>query len=297
MHQFTYNLTAPIGFSYVLTRVAQSSHNAFYRIKEGRLGRALLLGAQPAFVEIEPDESGLSWQVTLHGANSEQEGEAKRVITHLFGLETDLRAFYAHCSHDPVMDSICQRLSGAPMLLDPDVFTSVISSVISQQLNLKFAAELKRRLWELAGIPVEVDGETYYSDPTPEAIAALDYQTLRNKQYSQRKAEYVIDFARAVVDGTFDLARLQSLDDETAIAYLVQVRGLGRWTAECVLLFGLGRPDLLPALDVGLQKSVTRFWRLPERISEAALREMAETWKPWRSWYTYYLWLALTLTE
>ena len=179
------------------------------------------------------------------------------------------------------------------MLRDADLFSSVISSIISQQINLKFAAELKRRLWSLTGERVLIDGEEFYADPLPGAIAGLSYDQLRQMQYSQRKAEYVIDFARAVESGSVDLAALSNMDDEDFILNLSKLRGLGRWTAECVLLFGLGRPDLLPANDVGLQKALSNAWGLDNRITEKELREKSASWKPWSSWYTYYLWLSL----
>jgi DNA-3-methyladenine glycosylase II len=214
----------------------------------------------------------------------------------MFSLDVPLKEFYTHCrEQDHRMAEVVTKLHGARMLRDEDLFACVISSIISQQLNLKFAMELKRRMWALAGQALPVDGVDMYADPSPEAVARLSYEDLRGQQFSWRKAEYVIDFARLVAEGRFDLESIRQMDDEEAIAHISSVRGLGRWTAECVLLFGLGRPDLLPAKDIGLQNAVTRVWGLKERIAEKELRARAEEWKPWRSWYTYYLWLSLTL--
>lgn len=211
----------------------------------------------------------------------------------MFSLETNLLDFFEHSTHDPKLQHLVMRLAGTRMLRDADLFSSVISSIISQQINLKFAAELKRRLWCLTGECLPIDGEDFYADPTPAAVASLSYDQLRQMQYSQRKAEYVIDFARSVESGQIDLGFLATLNDEEFILHLSQARGLGRWTAECVLLFGLGRPDLLPANDVGLQKAVSNAWGLDYRITEKELRAKSAAWKPWSSWYTYYLWLSL----
>ncbi len=233
------------------------------------------------------------WQVRIHQGHPGLEAAATKALYRLFALDVDLSTFYQHAAHDPSLAVIIERLSGARMVRDSDLFSSVISSIISQQLNLAFAARLKRRLWNIAGEPLQVEGEHLYADPSPEAIARLDYGTLRAMQYSQRKAEYVIDFARSVVDGRFSLERLQRMDDEEAIAYLSSQRGVGRWTAECVLLFGLGRPDLLPAKDVGLQRAMQQCYHLPDRPGEQGVRQLATNWHPWSSWYTYYLWLSL----
>ena len=252
------------------------------------------VNGQPRFVDVGlcAVDTGLL-EVTVHDGTKADEPAVRELVSHLFSLETDLPAFYAHSAHDPKLQQLVTRLSGARMLRDADPFSSVISSIISQQINLKFASELKRRLWCLTGELVLVDGEEFYADPLPGAVAGLSYDQLRQMQYSQRKAEYVIDFARAVESGAVDLAVLSTMDDEDFILNLSKLRGLGRWTAECVLLFGLGRPDLLPANDVGLQKAVSNAWGLDSRITEKELREKSAAWKPWSSWYTYYLWLSL----
>lgn len=294
MHTFKLPLPLPTDFTHLVTRIAQSSHGAFYRYRKGRIGRVLWVNKQPRFVEVGLCALNPSMlDVTIHDGTEADEIAVMQLVSHLFSLETDLLAFYEHSVHDPKLHQLVKRLSGARMLRDADLFSSVISSIISQQINLKFAAELKRRLWCLTGERLLVDGEEFYADPTPEAVASLSYDQLRQMQYSQRKAEYVIDFAQAVENGDMDLASLATLEDEEFISRLTQVRGLGRWTAECVLLFGLGRPDLLPANDVGLQKAVSTSWGLDCRITEKELRANSNVWKPWSSWYTYYLWLSL----
>lgn len=295
MHSFLLPLAGPCSFPHLLTRVLQSSHGTFYRVQEGRLGRPLQLLGQPHFVEVAATDNDLLWQVQISDGHPGLQAAAVASLQHLFALEVDLAAFYQHAKHDPVLSDLVAQLRGARMIQDGDLFTSVISSIISQQMNLSFAATLKRRLWAITGQPLQVDGEVFYADPQPEAVARLDYGELRAMQYSQRKAEYVIDFARSVASGSFSLHKLEQLDDQTAIEYLSAQRGLGRWTAECVLLFGMGRPDLLPAKDVGLQRAVSRFYQLAERPNEQQLRQRGLAWHPWSSWYTYYLWLGLTL--
>lgn len=294
MHSFTLDLAGPCDFQQLLIRIRQSSHGAFFREQSDRLGRVLRLEGQPYFVEFAPSSES-AWQVWIPDGTAALQAEATAQLVDLFALDVDLAAFYQHAAHDPVTASLVNRLAGARMMRDGDLFSSVISSIISQQMNLAFAAQLKRQLWSRCGEPVVVGGQTLYADPLPEAVARLDYGELRSWHYSQRKSEYVVDFARAVVCGEFDLQRLPELDDEAAISCLCSQRGLGRWTAECVLLFGLGRPDLLPAKDVGLQRAVARFWQLAERPNEVELRQRALSWRPWSSWYTYYLWLGLTL--
>ncbi|MCK9909215.1 hypothetical protein MXD81_08745, partial [Microbacteriaceae bacterium K1510] len=90
----------------------------------------------------------------------------------------------------------------------------------------------------------------------------MEVDQLRPLQFSQRKAEYIIDFARALVNETVELERLHQLSDEEVIAYLTPLRGIGRWTVECLLMFGMGRPDLLPAADIGLRNGIHLVYQL-----------------------------------
>lgn len=296
MHQFTLSVPKLTNWQAYLSRIAQSSQRAFFNCHDERIGRVFTVRGQARYVEIEPHKSQSDqWCVTIQGGNALDAPEVIGQLRQVFSLDADLDQFYAHCAHDPALVIPISKLQGARLLCDADVFACALSTIISQQINLRFASELKRRLWALAGVPVTVGDEVYYADPLPTAVAELDYADLQAMQFTKRKAEYIVDFARAVADGSFDIESLAELDDAAAMDKLCSVRGFGPWTAECILLFGLGRPDLLPAKDVGLQRAVTISLGRSERIGEQELRQLAEAWRPWRSWATYYLWLALAL--
>lgn len=298
LYQFTLSVPRLTNWQAYRWRIKQSSQQAFFICREESVGRILNVRGKARYVEVSPDpQEQARWQVTVYGGSRQDEGELVRLLRRIFSLGTDLESFYSQCGDDPTLAVPISRLAGARMLCDADVFACALSTVISQQVNLSFAGELKRRLWRLAGVPVAVGAEVYYADPLPEAVARLDYTDLQALQFTRRKAEYIIDFARSVAGGSFDLDSLNQLDDQAAMDKLCSVRGFGPWTAECILLFGLGRPDLLPAKDVGLQRAVTRVLGRSQRIGEQELRQLAAAWRPWRSWATYYLWLALSLPE
>ncbi|HVO88520.1 MAG TPA: DNA-3-methyladenine glycosylase 2 family protein, partial [Casimicrobiaceae bacterium] len=110
---------------------------------------------------------------------------------------------------------------------------------------------------------------------------------------SARKAEYVRDLARHFTSGKLDPREWPSLDDESLITALVDVKGIGRWTAEMFLIFHELRPDVLPVDDIGLQKAVALHFFDGERQPTDVIRDVAEEWRPWRSVATWYLWRSL----
>jgi DNA-3-methyladenine glycosylase II len=110
---------------------------------------------------------------------------------------------------------------------------------------------------------------------------------------SQRKAEYLGDLARHFVGGTLHTATWQGMDDEAVIAELVQVRGIGRWTAEMFLMFNLLRPDVFPLADLGVQRAIRIHYFKGRKVSLRTMRRVAEGWTPWRSVATWYLWRSL----
>jgi DNA-3-methyladenine glycosylase II len=184
--------------------------------------------------------------------------------------------------HDPVLARIVEQVGSCGLRpgTNDHLFDGLVRAIVSQQLSAKAAGTIYRRVCALAGS----------GRPDPGAIAVLEREALREVGLSTRKAEYVIDLARRVQSGALHLDGLAALDDEHAMARLTAIRGIGRWTAEMVLIFLLHRLDVLPVDDVGLQRAVQRAYRLGRRPSPARLTRLAEPWRPWRSVACWYLW-------
>lgn len=184
---------------------------------------------------------------------------------------------------DPVLARIAEQVGpcGLRHGTHEHLFDGLLRAIVSQQLSARAADTIHRRVCALAGADGRAD---------PQAIAALAPQALRRAGLSRRKAEYVIDLARQVDSGALHLDALADLDDEEAMARLTALRGIGRWTAEMVLIFLLHRLDILPLDDVGLQRAVQRAYGLRRKPSPSRLTRIAEPWRPWRSVACWYLW-------
>jgi DNA-3-methyladenine glycosylase II len=188
---------------------------------------------------------------------------------------------------DPVLGAIIRR-KGACGLAErrPEPrFTTLLRALVSQQLSVKAAATLFSRF--LALFP---DGE---GGPAPRRILGLSVEKLREVGLSRQKASYVHDLSRRVASGALRLDGLDELSDAQVIEALTAVKGVGRWTAEMILIFELGRPDVLPVDDVGLLRSIQNVYGLRRRPEPKQVLRMGERWRPYRSIASWYLWAAL----
>ena len=182
---------------------------------------------------------------------------------------------------DSVLRGIIARVGPFEPSFEPDLWSSLVDAIVSQQLSIKAAATIAGRVAALAP-----DGRR----PTPEEILATPDEALRACGLSRAKTVYVKDLAAKWLDGTLEPERFGAFTDEEVIEHLVRVKGIGRWTAEMVLMFTLGRPDVLPLDDLGLRVAVQEAYGLEQRPGRAELERLGEPWRPWRSIASFYLW-------
>jgi DNA-3-methyladenine glycosylase II len=176
--------------------------------------------------------------------------------------------------------------------LEPDVvfdslpsglWEALVFNVIGQQLSVAAARAIAGRL------SAPYDGRL----PTPSELLAMDDDTLRTAGLSRAKVSYLRDLAERMSDGRLDPEHLRSLDDDEARAELMQVKGIGRFTADGVLLLALRRPDVWPAADLALRRAVQRIWELEPPASIADVDAIGERFRPWRTLAAIYLYRSL----
>ncbi len=182
---------------------------------------------------------------------------------------------------DPVMAGLIARYPDCVLGNRGDPFQTLARAIVGQQISVKAADSIWARFAALA--------ETV----APERIAVLDPDDLAACGLSRRKVEYLVDLAGHFVDARIEPERWKKMDDEAVIAELVDVRGIGRWTAEMFLIFNLRRPDVWPVDDIGLQKAVALHYLGGERPTPKALRQHGARHAPWRTVATWYLWRSL----
>ena len=173
--------------------------------------------------------------------------------------------------------------------MDFHLYHCLMKCIIHQQLNLSFAYELTKRFVHTYGEQIE----GVWFDPLPETIASLETEDLRKLQFSQRKAEYVIDVSKRIVSGSLCLEELHDLSDLEVEERLLPIRGIGPWTVQNVLMNGLGRPNLFPMTDIGIQNAIKRLFDLPEKPTKEEMAELSKEWTPYLSYASLYLWRSI----
>jgi DNA-3-methyladenine glycosylase II len=170
-----------------------------------------------------------------------------------------------------------------------DAFTTLARAIVGQQISVKAADAIWGRFAGLAssGPPLP------FPRLAPSTVAATDLSALRRCGLSQNKAEYLRDLASHFESGRLDPKRWKGLDDEALIEALVDVKGIGRWTAEMFLIFHELRSDVLPVDDIGLQRAIAIHFNAGEWLPREAMFAVADLWRPWRSVATWYLWRSL----
>ena len=196
------------------------------------------------------------------------------------------------CRHlrrvDPHLAALMGRVGAFNMRPQPtqSLFTALLRSIVYQQLSGTAAATILGR----------VNALFPRSFPVPGQLLEIPPERLRGAGLSTAKTAAVRDLAQRTLDGTIpSLARIRRLEDEEIIERLIVVRGIGRWTAEMLLIFRLGRPDVLPLSDLGVRKGFGLTFRTRKLPSPSIMTRRGERWRPYRSVASWYLWRALEL--
>jgi DNA-3-methyladenine glycosylase II len=197
------------------------------------------------------------------------------------------RRALAACRHlsgaDARLRTLIRRIGPHRPIITADPFVALVGSIVQQQISMSAAAAIQKRVKALCP----------RGRVTPAALRALDHDALRGAGLSRSKARYLQDLADHFATRRLTAAGLRRMSDEEVIETTTAVKGIGRWTAEMLLIFCLERPDVWPIDDLGLRKAVRGFLDLPDLPDKPTITDLAEPWRPYRSYATWYLWRSL----
>lgn len=287
IHRFTLTPTPPYSLDLTAVRFARFKDEIVDRVHAKQYQR--LLSADGQFALATVTSTGATTkpqlQVDLQGPRTVEleRPEFTLQLRHILCTDLDLKPFYRHARTDELLAPITPRFRGLKLPASPTVFEALVMAVLSQQVNLTFAYSIKRELVETFGEQWKVNGETYYAFPRPERFAEETAERLRRFRLSQAKAATLVRLGEAFASGALTEEELQTLPDEDVVERLIEIKGIGRWSAEIALLRGLARIDAFPGGDLGVVKYVAQgLLGKAEKATEADMRAFAERWRPYR---------------
>jgi DNA-3-methyladenine glycosylase II len=210
------------------------------------------------------------------------ETAVRRVLNHVLGLGIDLAGFYAVAAARPPLDDLANRFRGMRPPQFPSIFEALVNAVACQQLSLQAGLTLLNRLVDVfgrsPGPPEEGGGKAF---PRPQVFAGVDTGLLQALGFSRAKSLAICEIAIAAARGELEYKTLANLDDAAACKRLVELRGVGRWTAEYVLLRGCGRLNIFPADDVGARNNLQKWLRRKRPLDYENTKKLLQRWQPY----------------
>jgi DNA-3-methyladenine glycosylase II len=242
---------------------------------------AVVQKGAPAAPRVEARVSGARLTSGVKSAVTE-------ALDRLLGLKVDLSGFYRLAAGDRRLESLAERFRGLKPPRFPTVFEALVNGIACQQVTLTLGIRLLNRLAETYGGAVA--GSNLHAFPQPSGLAGLEPERMRSLlKISRQKVRALIELSSAVVEGKLNLEELALLDDETAVARLLELWGVGRWTAEYALLRGLGRLRVFPGDDVGARNNLQRWLHLKKALDYESVRHTLMRWKPYAGMIYFHL--------
>jgi AraC family transcriptional regulator, regulatory protein of adaptative response / DNA-3-methyladenine glycosylase II len=209
----------------------------------------------------------------------------------MLGLSADPASFERQAARTEPFSELVAHRRGLRIPLTATSWEALAWAILGQQINLRFACTLRRALVDIVGTPVE---NGCVAHPGPEAVASLDQRDLRKRQFSASKARYLIGAAQAVVTEQLPLNSLTSESAKAALAKLTSIAGIGAWTANYVMMRGMGLVDCVPVGDSALGSALQKLHGLRDRPSLSETAQLMEPYAPYRSFATAHLWASVS---
>ena len=253
---------------------------------DGRTYRRVLpFGNVPVEVAVTQtgpsDAPRLRVALTGLGLRPEFKEQAKSQIEKMLGLRVDLGSFYRMASHDAKLLLLVEKFRGVKPPRFPTIFETLANAFACQQLSLEAGLGMLSRMACACGLSLEQNGETSYAFPRPEDLLELGPGAIRELGFSENKSRAFLELANNIVSGRINFDSLEQMDNEAVVASLLELRGVGRWTAEYVLLRGLKPLNVFPGDDVGARNRLAKWLQSKEPLDYDGVARATRNWEPY----------------
>ena len=259
--------------------------------------RLLDLGEKVALASVKStgtvDDPELTVALAGDDLNDQDGQRAARQLTWLLGCDQDLRPFYDAVAGDPALADVVQDFYGYHNTRTASVYEALVQAVMGQQIATAVSRVVRNLLIRQYGVRATIAGHERYAFPRAATLATAEVEALRQLKLSVRKSEYIQGIARSALEAPEGFEEMHNLPDEEVVREMTALRGVGKWTAQWVLVRALARPDGFPVGDLALRKTVAALYFDGAEITDDELLDFSMRWSPWRSYATSYLFAAL----
>ena len=298
--RMTLSTASPFRLDLTSWALRRREKNAVDRWDGSRYTRVIAVDSSPVRLTVTQETTGAEpvLIVSLHpGAGDQLREDTGLLVQKILGLTVDLQPFYVLARDNELLRPLVEQFSGVRPPRFPSVFEALVNSIACQQVTLDLGILLLNRLSERFGPAVNDHGTVQHGFPGPADLAEATEEALRQLGFSHQKARAIRELAADVVADRPDLASLDSMTNREAVDYLSTIRGIGRWSAEYVLLRGLGRLDTFPGDDVGAQNNLQRLFHLVDKPNYEQIRDLTSPWHPYEGLVYFHLLLEKLQTK
>lgn len=256
-----------------------------------RYTRIVLCNGAPVKLSMVQDghEAAPEISMSMHGDKrgmDEVREPVAGLVKKMLGLDRDLRPFYALTRDDDVIGPLVRKFMGVKPPRFPTIFEALLNAIACQQVSLDVGILLLGRLTEKFGPAFDTGDHAF---PRPESMASVPVEEIKKLGFTYQKARAMKELAMAVASGRVDLESTNGMSDQDAVKYLSSLRGIGRWSAEYVLLRGLGRIDSFPGDDIGARNNLQRLFHLDHKPGYEEIKELTSRWHPYEGFVYFHL--------
>ena len=296
--EFEIEAKKPFRLDFTVWVLRRRSKNIVDRFDENIYSRLYNLNNQPILVNVtQPNGKDMPTSLKLKllsekNISKQQIAQIKFLIIKMLGLNVDLSQFYNISKEDSVIENLAQQFYGMRPTRYPSIFEALINAVACQQVSLDSGIAVLNRLIETYGKNLTFENKTYYAFPAPEDLLNVEDFDLRKIGFSYQKIKTIKKLVYSILNNEINLELFESADNSHILQALQKLHGIGRWSAEYVLLRGFGRLNVFPGDDVGGQNNLMHLYGLNSKPSYIKLNQLISNWHPFEGLAYFHLLLS-----
>jgi len=271
----------------------RSDKECLHVANAGEVYKLLSINEKRLLIKIEDGGDVIHLKCLNKKPTDVEKNEIKNYVSEWWGLADDLEPFYQFCNKDPMLKKLVKDARGLRLIGFPGLFECIVWAIIGQQINLNFAYIIKQRFVEKYGTAVDYEGQQFFLFPDATTVSQLTIEELKELKFSRQKATYTLNVANAILNEGLNKEGLLEMGYEAAKKRMIEIKGVGHWTADYVLMKCVRYPNAIPLGDVGLHNALKSALDLEAKPSKEMLEKFNNSWQNYNSYICFYLWFSL----